>query len=391
MKNTILISLILILSINSNLLSQELVDISNTGTCENALDITRFRRFGPTTPPEKQGSVDPNSFELTKHPTWYKFTAQKSGLLLLDIIPSNPKDNYDFLIYKATPDFCAKFQANQAKAMRANFDPPFSENKGYTGLSFSGEQQGFAKAINVKEGELYYLALNNVYEKGKGHSVVLYYLKTFKVNGSISNIKNEHTVDAKITWRNLRNEDITVKTQSEKKGTFSIMAVASTDPNVFPQYELSVYADKFFPEYKIFTTEEINQSEITPVEINLNKIKKGYNNESLGVVYFEPNDLVTTKDSEYAKKRLLRLMQLNNRVEIILEGHTNGIYPSTEVDFELSLKRAEAVRDFLTGNGIEAERIQVKGLGSTKEIYAAPENEEQEGANRRVEVNFVKF
>ncbi len=392
MKNkSIIIFLILILAVNTNLFSQDLVDISNTGTCENALDISRFKRFGPTTTPEKRGNTEENSFDLPKHPTWYKFTAQKTGYLLFDIIPSNTKDNYDFLLYKGSPDFCKKYNSNQIKALKGDFDPPAVENKGYTGISFSGKQEGYDTALEVVEGEVYFLALNNVHENGKGHSIVFWYLKKFEVKGILSNIKNEHAVEAIITWKNLRDEDITVITQSDKKGTFTVNAVASNDPNIFPQYELSVYADKYFPEYKIFSTEDINQGNYKNVEFNLNKIKKAYNNESLGVIYFEPNELTITNESEYANKRLLRLMQLNNKVEIILEGHTNGIFPSTEVDFELSLKRAESVRDYLVANGIATERIEVKGLGSTVEIYQAPENEEQEGANRRVEVNFVKF
>ena len=84
-------------------------------------------------------------------------------------------------------------------------------------------------------------------------------------------------------------------------------------------------------------------------------------------------------------------MQLNKNAEIILEGHTNGLFPSTDVDFELSAKRAEVIKEFLVENGISPERIGTEGMGSKREVYPIPETEEEEGYNRRVEVNVVIF
>ena len=93
--------------------SQELVDIKNTGTCENALDISRFKRFGPTTPPQELGLKKDNSFQRPQHPAWYKFTVQQSGVLIFDIVPANPQDNYDFMLFKDVPDFCEKHKENK--------------------------------------------------------------------------------------------------------------------------------------------------------------------------------------------------------------------------------------------------------------------------------------
>lgn len=391
MKNNIVIFLIIILSTSLTIKAQELVDISNTESCEKALDISRFKRFGPTTPPEKEKLTKINNFELPKHPVWYKYTAQKTGILLFDIVPNSQDDNYDFMLFRGEDDFCTKYNNGTVKPERINLDPPNRDNKSYTGLSFSGNEKSYEKGIPVKQGQTFYIALNNVYDNGKGHSIIFKYLKTVQITGTISNTKNDHSINAQITWQNLRDNDIVINVLTDKKGDFAFDAAAGNEENTFPQYELSVYADKFFPEYRIYSTEQINEGNIKPVNFNLQKIKKGYNNESLGIIYFSPNDLNTTDDSEQVLKRLLKLMILNPKVEIILEGHTNGIYPSTDVDFQLSLQRAEEIKNFLVGNGIDPQRIQTKGLGSTQEIYEAPENEIQEGANRRVEIFFVKF
>ncbi len=391
MKKKILLLLAFIFYGIISIQAQDLVDITNTGSCEKALDITRFKRFGPTTPPEKQKQVNQNSFELPKHTVWYKFTIQKKGIMLFDIIPTSVDDNYDFMLFKNTENFCTEFNNNNIKPLRTNYMPPQKGDNAYTGLSFFGKEKTYEKAIEVEKGQVYYLVLNNVYDSGKGHSIVFNYLKTIDIKGNISNTRNDHSINAYVVWRNLRNNEVFTKQQTNKKGDFIIKAITTNEANSFPQYELCVYADNFFPEYKIYTTEQMNSESIAPVNITLEKIKKGYNNKALGIIYFEPNGLATTNKSEYVKRRLLKAMLTNSKIEIILEGHTNGMYPSTDVDFQLSLERADVVKQYLITNGIDAARIQTKGLGSTSEIYQAPEDEQQEGANRRVEVNFVKF
>ena len=57
---------------------------------------------------------------------------------------------------------------------------------------------------------------------------------------------------------------------------------------------------------------------------------------------------------------------------------------------DLSGQRAKAIRNFLTGNGIDKSRLSYKGFGSTQPIYPIPEkNEAERAANRRVEILIV--
>ena len=84
-------------------------------------------------------------------------------------------------------------------------------------------------------------------------------------------------------------------------------------------------------------------------------------------------------------------MMLNSKATVELEGHTNGLFPSTDVDFKLSSDRAEVIKKYLTDNGIDASRIQTEGMGSKNEIYPIPETEEEEGYNRRVEIRITDF
>jgi outer membrane protein OmpA-like peptidoglycan-associated protein len=68
------------------------------------------------------------------------------------------------------------------------------------------------------------------------------------------------------------------------------------------------------------------------------------------------------------------------RVEV--QGHTDNV-GAADYNLDLSQRRAEAVRDFLLRNGVEASRLEAKGYGLTKPI-APNKGEKGRSKNRRV-------
>jgi len=69
---------------------------------------------------------------------------------------------------------------------------------------------------------------------------------------------------------------------------------------------------------------------------------------------------------------------------IVIEGHTDSV-GAAEMNQELSVKRANAVRDELVAQGVKADRVSVEGYGASRPIA---DNNSQEGRanNRRVEI-----
>lgn len=69
---------------------------------------------------------------------------------------------------------------------------------------------------------------------------------------------------------------------------------------------------------------------------------------------------------------------------IVVEGHTDSV-GAADMNQELSLKRATAVRDALVSGGVKADRLSVEGFGATRPIA---DNTSQAGRanNRRVEI-----
>jgi len=76
------------------------------------------------------------------------------------------------------------------------------------------------------------------------------------------------------------------------------------------------------------------------------------------------------------------LKQSNNLLTI--EGHTDALGPDLYNE-ELSLRRADRVRDFLISRGVSPDRVSVRGLGEYRPV-ASNATAEGRANNRRVEI-----
>jgi OmpA-OmpF porin, OOP family len=256
-------------------------------------------------------------------------------------------------------------------------------------LSILENSDSYSPGIDVKKGERYLLVLNSMY-KCKGHTIVFKYLENYNVVGTVRNAENNNQLQAQVFWTNLRSRETTSSVSTNKEGEFTLPVLVSSEVHRFPNYILWVYADGFYLSDTIIASKDIPNLGKTSFDLKIYKLKKG-NNDILPKIFFEPNYERIISESIPDLERILRLMQQNQKLEIILEGHSNGFYPSTEVDNVLSLKRAETVKNWLIDNGIAPERIETKGYGSEKMLFPMAQDEKEEQMNRRVEINISKL
>ncbi len=391
MKKNILLTIIFTV-ISGLVFSQEatLVDISAYVTCEKALLISTTHTFGPTTAPvEDAQSPDEKNFERKKHLVWYKFVAESSGKLLIDIIPLDSLDDYDFIIYKAgNGNICSNI--GSITPLRSNFEKINYARKGATGLWHTEFETAYSEGIEVTKGETYYVVLNNVYENGKGHTITFTYLETFVVKGQVFDSETEKPVKAEVTWENIRTGELLAKTTCDKDGFFTLNVSVSIEAHKFPSYDLTIYDDKYLIADTIIPSKALETLRDTIFSFGLKKLKKGISSD-LGNIYFDPNYATVVPNSLIIVNRIYKLMKRSPKIEIQIEGHTNGYWPSTNVDQVLSEKRAEVVRDLLIEKGISKDRLTIKGHGSTQLLYPKASDEIEESYNRRVEINFTKL
>lgn len=106
-----------------------------------------------------------------------------------------------------------------------------------------------------------------------------------------------------------------------------------------------------------------------------------------------PTDLLFEYDSDALKAeatesltKLGSLIKRNVQAFFKIEGHTDS-FGSDEYNMQLSLRRAEAVKNWLTNTmGIDAARISTVGLGKSRLLVPGTGNVEQQQLNRRVEI-----
>ncbi|MBI5916640.1 MAG: OmpA family protein [Bacteroidetes bacterium] len=100
-------------------------------------------------------------------------------------------------------------------------------------------------------------------------------------------------------------------------------------------------------------------------------------------IYFEHDKCELMPRSFVELKKLLKLMRENPQLAIEVCGHTDSI-GEDEYNQTLSEKRARAVAEYLTGNGIHASRTRFKGCGSAQPV-ATNNTPQGRQLNRRVE------
>ncbi len=81
---------------------------------------------------------------------------------------------------------------------------------------------------------------------------------------------------------------------------------------------------------------------------------------------------------------LAEFMLKKNNIAILVEGHTDSV-GSHALNDRLSKQRANAVKQYLVGRGIAADKIKIKGFGKRKPI-ASNETEFGRSLNRRTEI-----
>lgn len=181
--------------------------------------------------------------------------------------------------------------------------------------------------------------------------------------------------------------------------TKMIIATASSDKSIKLWKEKE---EKFWDEPQEDPQKDTPQE--TPVNEPITKVVD--NNTKLLDNVIEEDDLVVGKkfnlksiqfergkdvflDKAYPQlKNLFQIMKEHQKVEILLEGHTDNT-GSRYLNWTLSKKRVVAVRKYLVDKGISGRRIRIKPYGPDKPI--APNNtEENKSKNRRVEVIILK-
>ncbi|MBV6403879.1 MAG: OmpA family protein [Flavobacteriales bacterium] len=336
-------------------------------------------------------------FEREHHTTWYKFRSPATTTLTFDIIPDDPADDIDFLLFEgAIPGICEKIPDRQVQPVRSNIsrnDPALGSRCGLSREATedyvrSGVGASYSRAIEVKEGDLFYLVIDYQDRPLAGYTIHFHYdpppkpveeetVEQQQLVINITDARSREPVEANVTIDGMVFDKVV-----EAKGSSTYT------------YRMDMYRNLKIGcvrEGYMFTSVKVKGSmePTVTVDLKLTPIAAG-EHVVLEDIRFVGNEDKVLRQSEASLLLLLRFMQANPRVRIEVEGHVNGPTFKNKKEFiDLSTSRARAVYDFLLVNDVEPERISYVGLGNSRMLFPEPKNKEQSEANRRVEVKVM--
>lgn len=362
----------------------------NSNDCLFAVELKPNVPYGPTTAPNGAGRMmeimadknHPCLFEHEHNSVWYKFRAPYSGDLVIDIMQTNPDDDYDFLVYKYTNDyFSNQIIQNKISPVASNLSSvdtvklaamkSNSKNKKHysrkdlerpmIGMHLDAKSkmltkkstEGFIKSIPVRKDEVYYIVLDNLSQKGSGH--------TIKVNVHVESFsplivfydpvaKKAVDVDLLILEKNTNNREI-VKNPKFKSGRIEFV----------PNFSYTLYAKKdgYFSIYKDFNANIFMED--TAMRFIMNRTEKG-TVFPITDLYFDSGESELLPESDTTLLNYVSMFRNHPDVTFEVKGYVATYGLDVEYDQRVSLERAESVKAFFVSNGIAASRITVSGM-----------------------------
>ncbi len=206
-------------------------------------------------------------------------------------------------------------------------------------------------------------------------------VKLVRLKGRVVNPKDSMGIAA----------DITIKTKGFQDSL-------KTDSSGYFEYPVpdqtvvgfDIYAPGFFFSSKMLKAEA---GVMKPLTIELNPAKAG-EVVDLKNLYFVGNQAVLLARSKPELPKVLKFMQINPDIKIEIAGHINRPnhppVPPESWDYQLSVRRAKLVYQYLLDNGISEERVTFKGYGNSEMRYPTATSLKEQELNRRVEIRVLE-
>ena len=197
--------------------------------------------------------------------------------------------------------------------------------------------------------------------------------------------KNGAPVAANIKWEDLSTgKNVGVSKSDPTDGSYFIVLPLG---KIYGYY---VEENKYFPLSNNLDLRDSEES--TTLEENILMVTfEQMINEGVAVpvnnLFFEYNKYKLLDYSIPELKRVAKII-IDNKLNTEINGHTDNI-GNDKFNMELSINRANSVKNFLVNQGVDPETLKIIGHGESKPIES---NDTDQGRkkNRRVEINFIK-
>lgn len=360
--------------------------------CFGAVEVFEFNQPSRVQFPGNWGVRD-DFIELDEdfhevNSVWLRLEPRVEGSFEFVISTENNVDFSYYLFRSNDNSFCEKLEADRVSSLL--FQSTSYHTKGAT--DDGGE--GFKGSVKCKVDDIFYLMIhtNSTY---KGH-VTVQYKRIGKLERTRSVVQDFR--------RNKNGKFLRVRIRDKETGepveANMIINGVKRDNDLFmgtdflfdatTEKEMHIESNTkgYFLFVKDFETKDARGQNME-ILLELERLSPG-KKLALQNIKFEQDSDDFLPIAYPALKRLLDFMALNSEIRIEIQGHVNAPGMENEGRIKsLSEKRAKAVKSFLKDNGIDGDRIEVKGYGNTKMIFPEPKSIKEEEANRRVEIKII--
>ena len=204
-------------------------------------------------------------------------------------------------------------------------------------------------------------------------------LQPFKYLVKVVDAESKVPLDARVKLQGLK-DNVAVGFSPVGNGAyeFSIKEKSTKD------YRLSVEKEGYIFQNQSIRIEGVSEQVKTKTLIvELRKLKVGVSSV-LRNIYFDFAKATFLQESYNELNKLETMLKQNTGMQVEISGHTDSVGPA-EYNKQLSQRRANAVKNFLTSKGIDARRIKAVGYGEDKPIASNDDNADGREINRRVE------
>lgn len=191
-------------------------------------------------------------------------------------------------------------------------------------------------------------------------------------------------LDAKVKMVGAK-DNVIVRSTQQSPGVYEF-TITSNKPK---DYRLSVDVGGY-----VFFNQNVKIEAATTEEKTLNKTIE-MRKLAIGVVSILRNlyfdfDKATFKTESYTElNKLEAMLSQNPQMVIEIAGHTDAV-GTKAYNMDLSLRRAQAVKNFLIKKRIDARRVKTKGYGKTRPLASNDDEEDGRELNRRVEFKILE-
>ncbi len=311
-----------------------------------------------------------------KYSFWYKFIATENIKIEFSVSPSNKSDRYRAVAFDyGKPDFCDVLINEGVKPLDLIRVPIYTDE----GLIYKN-------VIHASAGDTIQISVLSLNREDCGHFLYM------EANGEQMSIHAIHRPCYDFTF--LEAPDFLATKMHMDEPELELNLDVEPDTLVAVEDSLPSGPPEPTDEYAALTSIEVQQKEKGVVNVGDKLV--------LNQVFFYNNTYAFKPEAEVELNQLLVFMQVNEEVTIEIQGHTANNAQDIRPDpnfkgqgkewnfkgssYELSEMRAEAVKDFLTKNGIDKKRLKTVGYGDTMKRVPDAKTFEESERNMRVEV-----